>query len=78
MLASTANYLKSHGWQHGPGWGSGGPNFDVIKEWNKAEVYAKTIALFADKLNGGHEIKAENVPAAGKTATQPRRSARRL
>ena len=26
----------------------------LIKEWNKAEVYAKTIALFADKLNGGH------------------------
>jgi len=53
VLASTANYLKNHGWQRGQGWGPGQPNFDAIKEWNAAEVYAKTIALFADKLNGG-------------------------
>jgi lytic murein transglycosylase len=53
VLASTANYLKSHGWQRGQGWGPGEPNFAVIKEWNKAEVYARTIALFAQKLDGG-------------------------
>lgn len=53
VLASTANFLKSHGWQRGQGWGPGEPNFAVIKEWNRAEVYAKTIALFAQKLDGG-------------------------
>ena len=47
----------------------------MIKEWNKAEVYAKTIALFADKLNGGHETKAETAPAQKKPA--PRRPDRR-
>jgi lytic murein transglycosylase len=52
VLASTANYLKGHGWQRGQGWGPGEPNFEVIKAWNKADVYAKTIALFADKLDG--------------------------
>jgi len=60
VLASTANYLKNHGWQRGQGWGPGEPNFDAIKEWNAADVYAKTIALFADKLNGGTGSKAEN------------------
>jgi lytic murein transglycosylase len=61
VLASTANYLKNHGWQRGQGWGPGEPNFDAIKEWNKADVYARTIALFAEKLNSGHSIKgAEN------------------
>ena len=50
VLASTANYLKGYGWQRGAGWSPDEPNFAVIKEWNKAEVYAKTIALFATKL----------------------------
>ena len=57
VLASTANYLKGHGWQRGQGWSPGQPNFDVIKQWNKAEVYAKTIALFAEKLDGGRSSK---------------------
>jgi lytic murein transglycosylase len=52
-LASTANYLKAHGWQRGQGWGPGEPNFAAIKAWNKADVYARTIALFADRLNAG-------------------------
>ena len=57
VVASTANYLKSHGWQRGQGWSPGEPNFAVIKEWNKAEVYAKTIALFAEKLDGGRTLR---------------------
>ena len=36
-----------------PGLGPGEPNFEVIKEWNKADVYARTIALFGEKLEGG-------------------------
>ena len=60
VLASTANYLKGHGWQRGQGWGPGEPNFEVIKAWNKADVYARTIALFADKLDGrGSSKRAE-------------------
>jgi lytic murein transglycosylase len=58
VLASTANYLKGKGWQRGQGWGPGQPNFEVIKEWNKADVYARTIALFAEKLDGGRSSKA--------------------
>jgi lytic murein transglycosylase len=49
-LASTANYLRGYGWQRGAGWEPGEPNFAVIKEWNAADVYARTIALFATKL----------------------------
>ena len=52
VLASTANYLKGHGWQRGRGWNPGEPTFETIKAWNKAEVYARTIALFAEKLDG--------------------------
>jgi lytic murein transglycosylase len=51
-LASTANFLRAHGWQRGAGWNEGEPNFAAIQEWNSAVVYAKTIAQFADKLNG--------------------------
>jgi lytic murein transglycosylase len=49
-LASTANYLRAYGWQRGAGWEPGEPNFAVIKQWNEADVYARTIALFATKL----------------------------
>jgi lytic murein transglycosylase len=51
-LASTANFLHANGWQQGAGWDEGQPNFAALLEWNKAEVYAKTIALFADRLTG--------------------------
>ena len=49
-LASTANFLQSHGWQRGAKWDEGQPNFAAILEWNNAPVYAKTIAEFADRL----------------------------
>jgi membrane-bound lytic murein transglycosylase B len=50
VLASTANYLAGHGWQRGKGWEPGSPNFPVIQQWNKSEVYSKTIAYFATRL----------------------------
>ena len=53
VLASTANYLKGYGWQRGAGWEPGEPNFAVIKQWNKADVYSRTIAYFATRLASG-------------------------
>ncbi len=50
VLASTANYLASYGWQRGKDWEPGSANFNVIQQWNKSEVYAKTIAYFASQL----------------------------
>src|SRR5882672_2165336 len=50
VLASTANYLASYGWQRGKDWESGSANFGVIQQWNKSAVYAKTIAYFASLL----------------------------
>jgi lytic murein transglycosylase len=50
VLASTANYLKSYGWQKGKDYQPGAPNFAVIQQWNKSEVYAKTVANFASQL----------------------------
>ena len=50
VLASTANYLASKGWQRGKDWEPGSANFAVIKEWNKSEVYSKTIGYFAGQL----------------------------
>jgi lytic murein transglycosylase len=51
-LASTANFLHGHGWQRGAGWDEGEPNYAALLQWNSAPIYAKTIALFADKLAG--------------------------
>ena len=52
VLASTANFLKSKGWQRGQGWQPGGTNFAVLKEWNRATVYQRTIAKAAGILAG--------------------------
>jgi lytic murein transglycosylase len=49
-LASTANFLQQHGWQRQASWDPGEQNFATLLEWNKAEVYARTIAEFADRL----------------------------
>ena len=51
-LASTANFLRAHGWSPGAGWDEGQPNFAAILQWNRAPIYAKTVALFADRLAG--------------------------
>lgn len=52
MLASTANYLKAFGWKAGQPWGPGTANYAAIREWNKAEVYQRTIAVMSQKLAG--------------------------
>jgi lytic murein transglycosylase len=52
-LASTANFLRGNGWRPGAGWAEGEPNFPVFLEWNKAQVYARTLAYFATRLSEG-------------------------
>ena len=52
MLASTANFLKAHGWRAGQAWGPGTSNYAALQEWNKAEVYSQTIAVMASKMSG--------------------------
>jgi len=52
-LASIANLLKSFGWAAGGGYREGSANFSVLTNWNKSTVYQKTIAAFAERLDGG-------------------------
>jgi lytic murein transglycosylase len=51
-LASTANFLQAKGWRRGEGFEEGEANFPVLLEWNRARVYAKTIARLAQALSG--------------------------
>jgi lytic murein transglycosylase len=50
VLASTANLLKVNGWRAGAPFGEGTPNFQVMREWNRSEIYRKTMVLFAERL----------------------------
>ena len=50
VLASTANYLRGHGWKRGGAWGPGTHNHNVLRKWNKAGVYRKTIAKMANAI----------------------------
>src|SRR5277367_3389922 len=50
VLASTANLLKTNGWQAGQPYHEGTANFEAMHEWNRAVVYRKTMVLFAERL----------------------------
>jgi membrane-bound lytic murein transglycosylase B len=52
-LASTANFLKAHGWRAGGGYQPGEANFAAIQAWNAATVYQKAIALMGRQIDGG-------------------------
>lgn len=52
VLASTANLLKTAGWRAGGDYHEGSANFEAMREWNRATIYRKTIAYFADRLAG--------------------------
>ena len=59
VLASTANYLKSHGWQRGGSWAPGTPNAEVLRAWNKSAVYAQTVGYFASRLAGSSSAASQ-------------------
>jgi lytic murein transglycosylase len=50
VLASTANLLKVNGWRAGQPFGEGTENFQVMREWNRSEVYRKTMVYFSEQL----------------------------
>jgi membrane-bound lytic murein transglycosylase B len=52
-LASTANFLKAHGWRAGAGYQPGEPNFGAIQAWNAASVYQRAIAIIGRQIDGG-------------------------
>jgi lytic murein transglycosylase len=51
-LASTANFLKGHGWVRGAGYQPGQPNFAAIQGWNAAGVYQQAIAIIGRQIDG--------------------------
>lgn len=50
-LASTANFLRGHGWRPGAGYQPGQPNFAAIQGWNAASVYQQAIAIMAAQID---------------------------
>ncbi len=51
VIASTANLLKGSGWQRGQPYDMGTQNFEVMREWNKSEVYRRALVYFAQQLH---------------------------
>lgn len=51
-LASTANFLKGHGWSAGAGYQPGQANFAAIQGWNAASVYEQAIAIIGRQIDG--------------------------
>jgi membrane-bound lytic murein transglycosylase B len=57
-LASTANFLKGHGWRAGAGYQPGEANFAATQAWNAAPVYQRAIALIGQQIDGGKSASA--------------------
>ena len=51
-LASTANFLRAHGWRPGAGYQPGQPNFVALQGWNAAGVYQQAIAIIGAEIDG--------------------------
>ena len=51
-LASTANFLRAHGWVPGAGYQQGEPNFAAIQGWNAASVYQQALAIMGQEIDG--------------------------
>ena len=71
VLASTANYLRGYGWRSGEPWNEGTANFQVLREWNKAPIYQRAIALFANRLAGGSGQAAASADAGSTGGIAP-------
>jgi membrane-bound lytic murein transglycosylase B len=57
-LASTVNFLRSHGWRAGAGYQPGEVNFRAIQAWDAAPVYQRAIALVGRQIDGGESPSA--------------------
>ncbi|BCH30013.1 lytic transglycosylase [Mesorhizobium sp. L-8-10] len=51
-LASTANFLRGHGWRAGGGYQPGQANFGALQGWNAASVYQQAIAIIGAEIDG--------------------------
>ena len=51
-LASTANFLRGHGWRPGGGYKPGQANFRALQGWNAAGVYQQAIAIIGVQIDG--------------------------
>ncbi len=72
-LASTANFLRAHGWQAGAGYQPGEANFGAIEAWNAAPVYERAIALIGKQIDGG-EGRSEGCALEIRPVLHPRLS----
>jgi lytic murein transglycosylase len=50
VLASTANFLRGHGWSANGGYGPGETNYSVWNDWNRATIYQQALAEFARRI----------------------------
>jgi lytic murein transglycosylase len=52
VLASTANLLRTNGWHAGAPFGPGTANFEVMREWNRSEIYRQALVMMAERIGG--------------------------
>lgn len=52
VIGTTAKWFAINGWRRGGDYQEGSANYNVIRKWNKATLYQKTIAKLAREIRG--------------------------
>ncbi len=52
VIGSTAKWFAVKGWRRGKDYGEGTANYEIIKEWNRATNYQRTIPKLATEIAG--------------------------
>lgn len=70
-LASTAHYLRAHGWARGASWQPGTHNNAVLATWNGSAVYREVVTTLASRAVASSAVAQRQIGPGQAAALMP-------